>query len=249
MVGNKKRIIEVLIDLGEKLLEHPRKEINFTEDPEANKLLNNLEDYPHAFVLACMMDMQIRAERAWVIPYQIMREISSYKFIDLLDISEERLTEIFVRKSLHRFNTKMSKSFYYSVQKIHSDYNNNASEIWKNKPSSATVVRRFLEFKGAGVKISTMAVNILARDFKIRFKDYICIDISPDVQVQRVFKRLGFIPDNAKSELIIYTARELNPRYPGIFDLSCWEIGRKWCRPKEPKCSSCYLDEYCLKHI
>lgn len=249
MVGNKKRIIEVLIDLGEKLLEHPRKKINFTKNLEANKLVNNIEDYLHAFTIACIMDRQIRAERAWCIPYQVMQEIGSFKFTDLLDINEEQLIEIFKRRSLHRFNEEMSNNFYYAVQKIHSDYNNNASGIWENKPSSATVVRRFLEFRGVGIKISTMAANILVRDFKIPFKDYICIDISPDVQIQRVFKRLGFIPGNAKSEMIIYTARELNPQYPGIFDLSCWEIGRKWCRPKEPECSSCYLDKYCPKII
>lgn len=82
----------------------------------------------------------------------------------------------------------MARNFYLGIRKIHRDYNNNALNIWKNYPRSATIVRRFLEFEGIGAKIGTMAVNILARESKIRMKDYICIDISPDVHIKRVLK-------------------------------------------------------------
>ena len=113
-------------------------------------------------------------------------------------------------------------------------YNDDASMIWHNTPKNATIVRRFLEFKGVGVKIATMVANILAREFKIPMQDKICIDISPDVQVKRVFIRLGFSPKNATNDQLIYSARELHPNYPGIFDLSAWEIGRSWCWPSNP---------------
>ena len=110
-------------------------------------------------------------------------------------------------------------------------------------------MRRFLEFKGIGIKIATMAANILARDFKIPMKDYINIDISPDVHLKRVFGRLGFISKDASNDELIYCARELNPMYPGIFDLPCWEIGRYWCRPNKLTCEKCYLSRYCNKNI
>lgn len=90
-----------------------------------------------------------------------------------------------------------------------------------------------------------MAANILAREFKIPMQDRICIDISPDVQVKRVFTRLGFISKGSNNDELIYCARELNPEYPGIFDLSSWEIGRNWCRPKDPDCNNCYLENFC----
>jgi len=60
---------------------------------------------------------------------------------------------------------------------------------------------------------STMAANVLARDFKIPMKDYVNIDISPDVHVKRVFKRLGFISKDASNDELIYCARELNQMY------------------------------------
>jgi endonuclease III len=71
--------------------------------------------------------------------------------------------------------------------------------------------------------------------------------VSPDTHVKRVFKRLGIISKDASDDELIYSARELNPEYPGIFDLSCWDIGRKWCKPKEPDCNNCELKVYCPK--
>ncbi len=83
----------------------------------------------------------------------------------------------------------MAENFYSAVQLIHTKYNDDASNIWKGNPKRATLIRRFLEFKGVGVKIATMAANILAGEFKISMQDRICIDISPDVQVKRVFTK------------------------------------------------------------
>ena len=143
----------------------------------------------------------------------------------------------------------MAEIFYSAIKKIHKDYANDASRIWSGEPSSATIVRRFLEFKGAGVKIATMAANILAREFKISMRDYICIDISPDRHVKRVFKRLGFISKEATNDELVYCARELNPEYPGIFDFPAFDIGRNYCHSKKLDCKSCYLNKYCPKII
>lgn len=246
---HKNKAVEILIQKGEELLNQPHRRIDFTKNSEADNLLNNFKEYPHAFVLACVMDRQIKAERAWLIPYKISEEIGGFKFTKLLRLKPDRIEKIFKRKNLHRFNDIMAEYFYLAIQKIHNDYDDDASNIWKDKPSSAAVVRRFLEFKGIGIKIATMAANALAREFKIPMQDYICIDISPDVHVKRVFKRLGFIPKNASNDELIYCARELNPEYPGVFDLSAWEIGRKWCRPKNPDCGHCYLRKGCPKVI
>lgn len=242
-------IITKLIEKGEILLNRPFEPLKFTKDDEVDKILNDIENYPHQFVLACVMDRQIRAERAWKIPYIISKEINDYKFSGFLNLSQEELLTLFQEKSLHRYNDKMAKCFYNAIQKIHIEYKDNASLIWKGNLHSATIVRRFLQFDGIGIKIATMATNILVREFKIPMKDKICIDISPDVQVKRVFTRLGLISKNSSNDELIYCARELNPSYPGIFDLSAWEIGRKWCRPQYPSCNNCYLNEKCPKII
>ncbi len=247
--NTQEKIVEILIKRGKELLKKPYKKIEFTRNSDADNLLNDIKNFPHAFVLACIMDRQIKAERAWLIPYGISKQIGGFDFSNLLQLSLRKVKEIFKKKNLHRFNDTMAEYFYYGIQKIRKDYNDDVSNIWKGHPKSATIVKRFLEFKGIGVKIATMAANILAREFKIPMSDYICIDISPDTHVKRVFKRLGFIFKNASNDELIYAARELNPEYPGIFDLSCWEIGRNWCKSRKPLCGSCYLNEYCPKRI
>ncbi|MFN8524830.1 MAG: hypothetical protein U0821_17170 [Chloroflexota bacterium] len=90
-----------------------------------------------------------------------------------------------------------------------------------------------------------MAANILARAFKTPLSDRFSIDISADVHVRRVFTRLGLIEHDASNEELIYRARELNPAYPGVFDLPAWEVGGTWCRSRTTDCAACYLSQWC----
>jgi len=222
--------------------------VHFTYEPESDSFLNDLTNYPHAFVLACLMDRQIKAERAWKIPYLVCKEFNSYSISELSKIELKNYISFFESKKIHRFNSTMAEIFYKTVMKIKKEYKEDASRIWKDKPSSASVVYKFLEFEGSGIKISTMAANILARQFKIPFSDYYSIDISPDVHIKRVMKRLGFVPENAENDMIIYKARELNPEFPGIIDFSCWEIGRNWCKPNNPDCENCIMKTECRRN-
>jgi endonuclease-3 len=243
-----KNAINILRDRGNELAAKPYQRIEFTHNLLADDLLNDITNYPHAFVLACVMDRQIKAERAWLIPYKFSQEIGGFEFSKLSQLDSERINSFFISNSGHRFKAKMADNFYHAIRDIGEQYQGNAANLWSNTPKSGTVVRRFLRFKGVGIKIATMAANILFRDFKIPMADKNCIDISPDVQVKRVFSRLGLIGKDSKSEAeLIYCARELNPEYPGVFDFHAWEIGEKWCRPNNPLCGSCYLESQCPK--
>jgi endonuclease III len=219
--------------------------VHFTGDNKMDKFLNDLDRFPHAYVLACLMDRQIKAERAWKIPYIVCNKFDAFDIDKLSEIKLEEYILLFKSESLHRFNNTMAEIFYNTILRIKNQYNGDASTIWNDNPSSASVVYKFLEFKGSGIKISTMAANILARQFKIPFSDYYSIDISPDVHIKRVMRRMGYVPENADNDMIIYKARELNPEFPGIIDFSCWEIGRNWCKPTNPDCKNCIVKEYC----
>jgi endonuclease III len=243
------KIVDILVKRGNELFDLPYEKIRFTGNDGADNLLNNFNEFSHAYVFACVMDRQIKAERAWLIPYLVSLEIGDFDFNTLLKLNINTIKNIFKNKKLHRFNDIMSENFYSAIQLIHTKYKNKASNIWNDNPKSSTVIRRFLEFKGVGMKISTMAANILVRDYKIPMQDRCYIDISPDVQVKRVFSRLGLISKEASNEDLIYCGRELHKEYPGIFDFSAWEIGRVWCRPKNPNCKNCYLSQYCPKNI
>jgi endonuclease-3 len=240
-------IVTTLIQRARDLLEGPLQPVRFTEDTGADEFLNRIDDYPHGFVLGCLMHQsgQMSARRAWRIPYEVAGQLQGHEFEHFFALSRESIDRMFLEGRLHRYPNRMSNFFYQAIQRIHNKYNGDASIIWKNSPSSATVVRRFLEFDGAGLKIATMAANILVRDFRITVSDKFSIDISVDQHVQRVFPRLGLVREDASREEIIYTARELSPSYPGVFDLPVWQIGQTWCHPQQPDCESCYIRPHC----
>ena len=223
--------------------------VHFVDDEEQNKFLNDLKTYPHAYVLACLMDKQIKAERAWEIPYKVYKELGHFDIDYLCKVPLEKYKKMFNDGSYHRFNDTSATNFYNAIIKIKNDYDGDASKIWSNNPGSASVVSRFLEFDGIGIKIATMATNILARQFKIPMSDYYSIDISPDVHIQRILKRLGYLSENATIDQIIYKAREINPEFPGLIDFSCWKIGRENCHPTNPECSSCPLNCECYYYL
>lgn len=246
---NSNLIAERIIKRGHDLLLKDYEFTNFTKNVETDKLLNDLDNFPHAIVLACLMDLQIKAEKAWSIPFLISKEIGGFEFSRIKKLSLDELKQIFKKKKLHRFNDKMAANFFNGIKLIDTKYNGNASLIWTDNQKSSTIVRRFLEFEGMGIKIATMTTNILTRHFKIPMQDRACIDISPDSQVIKVFKRMGFISEKESPLEVHYCARELYPEYPGIFDFTVWEIGRQWCKPINPDCKNCYLGDLCPKII
>ena len=238
-----------LVEIAKKRFEESENQlVHFTGVEKIDLFLNDLNNYPFAFVLACLMDRQIKAERAWKIPYQVCEITGTKSILDLSYISENEYINIFEQNNLHRFNKVMAKNFHKAVLRIRNVYNLDASKIWLGNPSSSSVVYRFMEFNGSGIKISTMAANILARQFKIPFSDYYSVDISPDVHIIKVMKRIGYVDSNANNDMIIYKARELNPEFPGIIDFSCWEIGRKWCKSNKPDCLNCIVNSDCMTY-
>ena len=245
LLADQKRIIDILTQRGNVHRNQPYKRVEFTGNTGADDLLNDISRHPHAFVLGCVMDRQIKADRAWIIPYRFSCELKGFEFEKLLELEQDWIRDFFVQESLHRFPNRMADNFYRAIQTIDQKYQGNSSNIWADTPMSATVVRRFLEFKGVGPKIATMAANILVKIFKVAFADTTCIDISPDVQVRRVFARLGLVDEGTSIDEVIYRAKELNPEYPGIFDEVVWEIGEGLCRPSNPRCAECCLNEYC----
>ena len=241
-----KSIRNMLVEHGERLFHAARQVVQFTKVPQADALLNDLDAHPHAFVLACVMDRQIKAEKAWLIPYRISEKLGGFSMQRLALLSRTDVNHLMSKpEPLHRFVDRMSDCLYSALQRIQYKYAGDAARLWKGKPSSAEVVFRFLEFDGVGPKISSMAANILARDFKIPFADYYAVDISADVHVRRVFARLGLCAADATVEQVIYKAKALCPEFPGMMDLPCWEIGRSWCKSRAPECGGCYMKNLC----
>lgn len=243
-------VVKTLLEESKKVLENWGKEVRAKIESKADeyyRVLSDINKMPHLFVLGCVMDRQIKAERAWDIPYIVCKHFNTWNIAQLANIDKTDFVNYFETNKLHRFPKDMGICFYEAVQRIHNQYNDDASNIWNNGVSSATVIYRFLEFEGCGIKISTMAANILQRDAGIQFSDYSAIDVSPDVQVRRILFRLGLISDESNTIMTVYKAKEINPTFPGIIDLACWIWGRELCNPTNPLCIQCPLNDVCRK--
>jgi endonuclease III len=241
-------IVEVLLKRGREIFSRPHQTVELSGIPEADVLLNDLKSRPHAFVLACILDRQIVAERAWRIPFELLKRLGSFDFSSLETLSVGEIENAMrIPTPLHRFCPTMSGYLHSAISRIRGSYGGNAAKIWMDRPSSYAVVYRFLEFDGVGVKIASMATNILARSFKIPMADHRAIDISPDRHIQRVFERLGLVPPNTSIDYLLFRARELSPEFPGLLDFPAFEIGRSWCKAGRPLCASCYMKTMCPK--
>jgi endonuclease III len=110
---NIKTIGDRLIERGQSLFHAPKKFIEFTQIHEANALLNDLDLHPHAFVLACVMDRQIKAEKAWIIPFKISEKLGSFSMSLLRQLSREEVQKLMTQpEPLHRFVDNMSEIYF-----------------------------------------------------------------------------------------------------------------------------------------
>lgn len=227
--------------------------VGFANDPtqrDANNLLLN-DDF--ALLLAVIFDQSMRAEAAWRYPYQLLKnsqlghlnplKLSKIHLVDLDNIFEQ------TRPGLHYWRVASSRTIraaHMVIDKYHGD----ASMIWR-KASPSVIEERLRAFDGIGQKKSSMLVNILYRDLNriiLTPEQLSEINVSNDVQIQRVFIRTGLVTRLTERQ-IVAAGRTHSPDYPGKLDLPAWVIGRESCDNQAPKCDECVLSKCCPKLI
>jgi hypothetical protein len=235
-----------LVEDGRQRLKQPAGPVAFTNEAEADRLLNDLEGHPHALLLASLDLRQIKAERAWLLPYLLRQHLGTFEMAALRRLSEaEWRTLLGEVTPLHRTPATMARALHRGVARIESVYRGDAARVWSDAPTSARLVCRLLEFYGAGPKVATTVASILVGDFHIELADYRNIDITTDVYMRRVMGRLGFVGPDAGSDVVVYVARDLSPEFPGIFDVALRDVGEVVCLPHSPRCPSCRIADLC----
>jgi len=111
--------VRILTRKGKRLFDAPKQFVRFTNDEKADDLLNDLEKFPHAYVLACAMDRQIRAERAWIIPYRFSEKLGGFQFSMLQALSQQKIHNLMTKpEPLHRFVDEMTLNFHEAINLI-----------------------------------------------------------------------------------------------------------------------------------
>ena len=207
-----------------------------------------IEEDPFAFILAGSIDRGTKAEVIWTIPYYIKQQTGRLDPEFFVNSSEKEIGEIFEKlPNKPRYVNAAPRTIKELSQIIVDEFDGEAEKLWMN--NSADEVTNTLErIYGIGPGISSMIVNLLHQCFEVEFKDLDNVDIKGDVQLAKVFKRLGLI-ETKDPEKAVNKARELYPEYPGKLDASAWVIGRRWCDKYNPNCSECPLNEVCEKNI
>lgn len=244
-----KKQLEALQDklaaMAKKVYQGPWELGKFSKNERANVIINNIEKVPHIFVMACLLGRQFHDEKAWETMAYLEERTGTLDIEKLSRLTLGDWERAFTKPTpLHGFPHEMARTVMAAVQRITREYGGDASRMWNDKPSSATVIKRFLEFDGIGPKVSTMAVNILARYFKIKMSDYYSIEVTVDGRMKRVLSRLGIV-DSKKPRYIQLTVRDMYPKYPGIFDPIFWEIGKFHCFQVHPDCAGCPANGLC----
>src|ERR1041385_6709087 len=174
MAENKKIkfLKEKLVSMARRVYHGPWEIGKFSKDERANELINNIGKMPHIFVIACLLGRQFHDEKAWETLARLEERIGTLDIRKLSRLILKDWENAFIKPTpLHGFPREMAPFVMAAVQRIVQEYGGDASRIWNDKPSSATVIKRLLEFEGIGQKISTMATNILVRYFKIPMSD------------------------------------------------------------------------------
>lgn len=212
------------------------------------------------FLLQVMFDKNIKAEMAeeaaqWF--NDSMGDPGNVRTLweNLAEIEPKRLTG-FLRYgyggyAFVRFYKTYARLLPQAAKAILENYDGDPRNIWSNQRDVAIVRERLEELPGIGIALSRMAVLSLVTYYGLLGGKQALphIDIKPDVQLMRVFRRIGLIKLNDTEKDAITIAKLYNPTFPGELDAPSWEIGREWCRPTSPKCQECPIVEACPRLI
>lgn len=219
--------------------------ISFTPIPEANDVLVS---EPFAFLVAVICDYQIPAERAWAVPYHLRQRLGHLDPSRIVAEPERVAEAVATRPSLHRYVQRVPEFIVEAARIVIEEYGGDASRIWSDEPTAARLQARLRRFPGISQKKAAMAVEILERDLGVPIREMTGSDIAYDVHVRRVFLRTGLVEVDDQDHMVS-TARMIHPQRPGVLDAPAWVIGRTWCRPRNPDCPMCVLDDVCAHRI
>ena len=248
------RIVSRLKQFGNDSLEQKGSISGLNIGLASHALVNDLERYPHAFVLGCIADRRAQADIAWSLPEKIREAAQDFEIETLVELPESVWSSVLDRSG-HPLAKKMKSLLPAAIRFIADKYDGDAARIWAAGSSGAAGARRFLAFDGVGLKIANMAANILIREFGVELTRPLP-DIAVDTHVRRVFERLGLLRPLEHSRLrsteekqksrVQLRARELSPGWPGELDWPTWYIGRKWCHARRKReCGACCMGAIC----
>ena len=203
----------------------------------------------NAFLFGLISDSSVKAEIAWSLPYRLKERLHHFDLDRIATMDLDELTCIIKEKpALHRYPSNIAKYFKAAAEMLISKYKSDAANIWADGASAAEIVSRLEEFKGISHKKAALGSLLLVRDLGIDIKDKENINIAYDIHIRRICLRAGFCSKDTIEDVTM-AGKRLLPEFPGRLTSSFWAIGRDICRPTNPLCSECPLDDVCEHNL
>jgi hypothetical protein len=111
-------------------------------------------------------------------------------------------------------------------------------------PKKASMIAR--DFASGGCLLTCLRERLKRRGVNLEVTHVYFSEMSVDVHVRRVLKRLGFSRYREPQDFQ-NLARIIYPENPGLVDLFIWNLGRNICKVK-PKCQECPLNSICEEY-
>jgi len=235
------RLVERLLEVGEKI---GGNELLFLNDCAVGDLLKS---DPFAFMLAASIDRGMVAEMAWRLPGKLKSVLGHLDPARMALMAPDQMLEVL--KSIDgrpRYLGDAARTLIEVARYVLENCGGNARKLWQKQPAT-TIKRELRGIYGIGPGIASMVVLLLhkMKEISLGPADLAGTDLKPDVNVRRLFQRLGFCMPDPSERDVLEAARRLNPSYPGQLDGPAWYIGRTWCHAQEPACASCPLADVC----
>ncbi|MDO5392811.1 MAG: endonuclease III [Eubacteriales bacterium] len=202
----------------------------------------------NAFMTGLISDQSVKAELAWALPYRLKERLGHFDVGKIAtEIPVEVMTMIIRQKpALHRYPGNIAKYIISACQLLMEKYAGDAGNIWNHGETAAQIVDRLEEFKGISHKKAALGCLMLVRDLDLDIPDKENINIAYDVHIRRICLRTGMAKEDSMQE-ITRVGKMLYPKFPGRLTSSFWAIGREICRPQQPMCEICPINEFCEK--
>lgn len=203
----------------------------------------------NAFLFGLIADSSVKAEIAWSLPYRLKERLQHFDLNRIAGMEIEELASIIREKpALHRYPSNIARYIKSAAELLITKYQSDASNIWANGVNAADIVLRFEEFKGISHKKAALGSLLLVRDLGIGIKDKENINIASDIHIRRICLRTGLCTKDTMEDVTM-AGKRIMPEFPGRLTTSFWAIGRDICRPSNPLCKECPLDEVCEHKI
>jgi uncharacterized HhH-GPD family protein len=140
--------------------------LHFTGDEAADALL---AADPTALLIGFVLDQQVPVQKAFSGPLELKRRVGTLDPREIAGMDPRDLESAFrERPALHRYPGTMARRTQELCAALASEYDADASRVWRDADTGAELERRLLDLPGIGPMKARSLLAILANRYGVR---------------------------------------------------------------------------------